>query len=159
MALSCNNGDFYGSSRSTHHHHHPYTCEKFVWDQGYIQGYILASILAALIISLVTNTINFLRQPSAIFLHGKQQGVNRFGAKWPPPISKTTSIQLNFEKPQTMLNELRLKIYQNICVRKSPVNAGSKKWSGLNHKASTGQRPGREWWPMVPPHTTGFRTS
>ena len=37
-----------------------------------------------------------------------------------------------------MLNELRLEIYQNICVRKSPVNAWSKTRSGLNYKASTG---------------------
>ena len=63
--------------------------------------------------------------------------MNSFVAKWPPPISKTTYIQLNFEKPQTIHNELRLNIYQKICVRKSPVNARSKNRSGLNYKAST----------------------
>ena len=80
-----------------------------------------------------TTTMNLVRWP---FLY-MGSNVNRFRAKWPPPISKTTSIQLNFEKPQTMLNELRLKIYQYICVGKSPVNAWSKNRSGLNYKAST----------------------
>ena len=88
-----------------------------------LQGNIFASILATLSISLGTITMNLVQWPSAIYLHGKQRGVNRFGARWPPPISKTTSIQLNFEKPQTMLNELRFEVCQNICVRNSPVNA------------------------------------
>ena len=38
----------------------------------------------------------------------------------------------NFEKHWTTHNDLRLEIYQKICVRKSPVNTGSKDRSGLN---------------------------
>ena len=71
--------------------------------------------------------------------------MNRSWAKWSPPISKTYFIQRNFEKPQTMLNELRLKIYQNICGRKSPVNAGSKNRSGLNYKASNAYEINSGW--------------
>ena len=59
------------------------------------------NILAALSMNLGTITMNLVRWPRAISLHVKDGGVNKFGAKWPTPISETTSIQLNFEKPQT----------------------------------------------------------
>ena len=46
-----------------------------------LQGNIFASLLAALSICLGTITMNLVQWPSAISQHGRQRGVNRFGAK------------------------------------------------------------------------------
>ena len=56
------------------------------------QGNFFFSILGTLTICLGTTIMDQERWPSATSLYGKEQVLYRLSAKWPPPMSKETSI-------------------------------------------------------------------
>ena len=57
-----------------------------------LKGNFFFSFLATLTICYGTTTMNWMRWPSATSLYGKEQVLYRLVAKWPPLMSKTTSI-------------------------------------------------------------------